>query len=60
VRGLGYVGGAGAIAFVISAGAQITRLEAGRNATHAVAGWPLALLIAGVLALAMSRLRAER
>jgi hypothetical protein len=60
VRGLGYVGGAGLIAFVISVGVQITRLEAGRSASHALAGWPLALLIIGVLALVLSAAGAER
>jgi hypothetical protein len=52
VRGLGYVGGIGLLAFVISVAAQITRLEAGRAPTASVVGWPLALIVIGVLGLA--------
>lgn len=51
VRGLGYVGGAGVLAFVASVGADITRLETGRAPSHAV-GWPLVLLVVGFAALA--------
>jgi hypothetical protein len=51
-RGLGYVGGVGLVAFLISVSAQITRLESGRPRTGGVVGWPLALLIVGVLGLA--------
>jgi hypothetical protein len=51
-RGLGYVGGFGLLAFLISVSAQITRLESGRAPTTSVVGWPLALLIVGVLGLA--------
>jgi hypothetical protein len=51
-RGLGYVGGFGLLAFLISAGAQITRLESGRAPSTGVVGWPLALLIIGVVGLA--------
>jgi hypothetical protein len=52
VRGLGYVGGIGLLAFIVSVGAQITRLEAGRAPTASVAGWPLALILIGVAGLA--------
>jgi len=51
-RGLGYVGGVGLLAFLISVGAQITRLESGRPATASIVGWPLALLIIGLAGLA--------
>jgi hypothetical protein len=51
-RGLGYVGGFGLLAFLISVSAQITRLESGRAPTTGVVGWPLALLIIGVVGLA--------
>ena len=52
VRGLGYVGGIGLLAFLFSVGAQITRLESGRGATTDIVGWPLALLIMGLAGLA--------
>jgi hypothetical protein len=52
VRGLGYVGGVGLLAFLVSISAQITRLEAGRTPTFGIVGWPLALLIIGVVGLA--------
>jgi hypothetical protein len=52
VRGLGYVGGAGLLAFILSIGAQITRLQSGRPPTADIVGWPLALLIVGVVGLA--------
>jgi hypothetical protein len=57
VRGLGYVGAAGLLVFLVSVGAQITRLEAGRGPTHGIVGWPLALLIVGVVGLAAPVLR---
>jgi hypothetical protein len=41
-RGLGYVGGFGVLAFLLSTGAQVTRTEF---------GWPLALLILGLAGL---------
>jgi hypothetical protein len=50
-RGLGYVGGAGLLAFLLSVGAQITRIEAGHAPSSAIVGWPLALLILGVAGL---------
>ncbi len=54
VRGLGYVGGVGLFAFLVSVVAQITRVEVGRSPTASVAGWPLALLLLGSAALAAS------
>jgi hypothetical protein len=51
IRGLGYVGGIGLLAFIISVAAQITRLEAGRAPTTSVIGWPLVLIVAGVVGL---------
>jgi hypothetical protein len=51
VRGLGYVGGVGLLAFVLSIGAELTRLESGRAPTGSI-GWPLTLLIIGVAGLA--------
>jgi hypothetical protein len=55
-RGLGYVGGVGLLAFLISVGAQITRLEVGRATTTSIVGWPLALLIVGLAGLAVPAL----
>jgi hypothetical protein len=52
VRGMGYAGGVGLVAFLVSVGAQITRLESGQSPTHSIVGWPLALLILGVVGLA--------
>lgn len=52
VRGMGYVGGIGLLAFLLSVGAQITRIESGRAPTAAIVGWPLALLVIGVAGLA--------
>lgn len=54
VRGLGYVGGFGLLAFIISVGAQITRLEIGRGGTGSIIAWPLILLVLGIVALAAS------
>lgn len=51
VRGTGYVGALGLIAFIVSVSAQVTRLAAGKTPTHDVVGWPLALLILGTLGL---------
>jgi hypothetical protein len=52
VRGLGYVGAFGLLAFLISVGAQITRVESGHATTGAAIGWPLVLLIVGAAGLA--------
>jgi hypothetical protein len=57
-RGLGYVGGFGLLAFLISVGTQVTRIESGRLPSAALLGWPLALLVlggAGLLAPALLR-----
>ncbi|HEY5342468.1 MAG TPA: hypothetical protein VIJ66_02295 [Solirubrobacteraceae bacterium] len=51
-RGLGYVGGVGLLAFLISTGVQITRLESGGESTASIVGWPLALLVIGIAGLA--------
>ncbi len=51
VRGLGYVGGAGLLAFLVSVGAQVTRIEAGHAPSSSIVGWPLALLILGLAGL---------
>jgi hypothetical protein len=51
-RGLGYVGGVGLLAFLISVGEQVTRLEFGHTPTTSIVGWPLALLIIGLAGLA--------
>jgi hypothetical protein len=53
-RGLGYVGGVGLFAFLVSVVVQVTRIEVGRTPTASVAGWPLALLLLGAAALAAS------
>jgi hypothetical protein len=50
-RGLGYVGAAGLLGFVISVGAQITRIESGHAPSSSLAGWPLALVGIGAVAL---------
>jgi hypothetical protein len=55
-RGLGYVGGFGLLAFVVSVGAQVTRLESGRAPTADLIGWPLALLVCGVAGIVASAL----
>jgi hypothetical protein len=60
IRGLGYVGGIGLLAFIISIAAQITRLEAGRSPTASVGGWPLVLIVIGVLGLAAPALYGRR
>jgi hypothetical protein len=52
VRGLGYVGGVGLLAFLLSVGEQVTRLESGQAPTSHIVGWPLALLIIGLAGLA--------
>jgi hypothetical protein len=56
-RGVGYVGAVGLLGFLYSAGSQLTRLEAGHRVSHTVQGWPLVLLIVGVVALAGPVLR---
>jgi hypothetical protein len=56
VRGTGYVGAFGLLAFVGSVSAQVTRLQAGKTPTHDVVGWPLGLLILGTLGLFLTLL----
>ncbi len=53
-RGMGYVGGFGLLAFLISVSAQVTAVEADKKATAGLVGWPLALLVLGLLGLAAS------
>jgi len=50
-RGLGYVGGFGLLAFAISVGLQITRIEGGHGVGHSLLGWPVVLVALGLLAL---------
>ena len=59
-RGLGYIGGFGLLAFIVSVAAQITRLEAGRAPTASFVGWPLALILIGVAGLAAPALYRRR
>jgi hypothetical protein len=42
----------GLLAFLVSVGVQITRLESGRGPTASIVGWPLALLVIGIAGLA--------
>jgi hypothetical protein len=58
-RGLGYVGAFGLLMFLVSAGAQLTRLESGHKASTGLVGWPLALVLVGLLALAIPLLRRQ-
>jgi hypothetical protein len=60
LRGLGYTGAVGLLAFLISAGAQITRVEFGKSPTYSFVGWPLALIIIGVVGLAAPVLLSRR
>ena len=50
-RGLGYVGGIGLLAFAISVGLQLTKLEGGHSPGHSLLGWPVILVALGLLAL---------
>jgi len=50
-RGLGYVGALGLVLFVASTGAQLTRVESGHAPSSSLWGWPLGLVIAGLVAL---------
>ena len=62
-RGLGYVGAAGLLAFLISVIAQLTRVDVGHSRTTDIVGWPLALLLVGatgILAGTRARMRGER
>lgn len=55
-RGLGYAGGFGIVTFVLGVGSQLTRLEAGRAPETGIGGWPVALIVAGVVALLLPAL----
>jgi hypothetical protein len=50
-RGLGYAGGLGIATFLLSVGAQVTRLEAGHPLKTGVGGWPIVLIVIGGVAL---------
>jgi hypothetical protein len=52
-RGPGLVGGVGIVAFIVIVGGQLGDVLAGK-ADHALAGWPLTLLIAGAVAILLS------
>jgi hypothetical protein len=52
-RGLGYAGGLGILTFVVSVGAQVTRLESGRAPETSVGGWPVVLIVVGCVALVL-------
>jgi hypothetical protein len=51
VRGLGYVGAAGLLIFIVSVGLQVTRLESGRAPVHSLGGWPIVLVVIGAIGL---------
>ena len=55
-RGPAYVGAIGLGLFVISVGVQITQLAAGGSRSHSLAGWPLALIVLGVVGLSVGLL----
>jgi hypothetical protein len=50
-RGLGYAGGLGLATFLVSVGAQVTRIETGHALETGVGGWPIALIVIGGVAL---------
>lgn len=50
-RGLGYAGGLGIATFIVSVGAQVTRLEAGHPLKTGIGGWPIVLIVIGGVAL---------
>jgi hypothetical protein len=50
-RGLAYVGATGLVLFVTSTAAQLTRVESGEAPSSSLWGWPLGLVIFGVIAL---------
>ena len=57
LRGPAYVGFLGLAAFLLSVGAQLTRLEAGREPTGSLLGWPLILVLLGLAGLAAPLVR---
>jgi hypothetical protein len=56
-RGLGYVGVAGLLGFLLSVGVQVTRLAAGHARLTGIGGWPIVLLVVGAVALLLPELR---
>jgi hypothetical protein len=56
-RGLGYVGAVGLLGFLISVGAELTRLEAGHDTSSSLLGWPLVLVLLGLACLLAPMLR---
>jgi hypothetical protein len=52
-RGAAYIGGIGLFAFIVLTGVNVVALLEGKS-VHTIAGWPLLLLIAGGLILALS------
>lgn len=50
-RGLGYAGGLGIVTFLVSVGAQVTRLETGHPLRTGIGGWPIVLIVVGGVAL---------
>jgi hypothetical protein len=59
-RGPAYAGGFGLLAFVYCIGISLTSIAEGRGPSHALVGWPLALLIVGALCLLAPTLPARR
>jgi hypothetical protein len=59
-RGLGYLGAIGLLAFAVSAGLQITKLEAGHSPGHSLLGWPVILIALGLVALVTPMLSSRR
>jgi hypothetical protein len=53
-RGLGYAGGLGIATFLVSVGAQVTRLETGHAPQTGIGGWPAVLIAIGGSALLAS------
>lgn len=59
-RGLGYVGVAGLLGFLLSVGAQVTRLTTGHARLTGIGGWPIVLLVLGGAGLLLPELRRRR
>jgi hypothetical protein len=59
-RGPGYVGAIGLLLFMISVGAQLTRVATGHATSHSLLGWPLVLVALGLLGLAAPLLGRRR
>lgn len=56
-RGVAYVGFLGLVAFAVSVGAELTRLEVGREPSSSLLWWPLVLVVLGIVGLAAPALR---